>query len=73
MPVKRRVENKPSIKIEMGMSNSKDTGAKASALIQIRISGASPAARNLVAKTIGRAVQTACQKLTEIPIPRSLH
>ena len=69
MPTGKPGEGKPSIKVDMRMTNSSETGEEASAVIEIRISGSSAADR--VAKAIGRAVQTACQNLAELP--RSLH
>ena len=71
MPTGKPGEGKPSIKVDMRMTNSSETGEEASAVIEIRISGSSAAARDRVAKAIGRAVQTACQNLAELP--RSLH
>ena len=67
MPVKKPIESKPSIKIEMNVANSPDVGEKGSAVVQIKISGSSAAARDRVAKAISEAVRAACQNLVQPP------
>ena len=67
MPVKKPIESKPSIKVEMNVANSPDVGEKGSAVVQIKISGSSAAARDRVAKAISEAVRAACQNLAQPP------
>jgi hypothetical protein len=67
MPVRKPVENKPSIKVELSIANSPDSGEEASAVIQIKVSGSSAAARDRVAKAISQAVQAACENLAQPP------
>jgi len=59
--------NKPSIKVEMTVANSPEAGEKASAIIQIKVSGSSAAARERVAKAISQAVRTACEDIAQMP------
>jgi len=70
MPVKKPVEGKPSIKVEMSLANS-PSGERDSAIIQIKISGSSATARDRVAKAISQAVRAACENLAQPP--KSLH
>jgi hypothetical protein len=68
MPIKKPSE-KPTIKVEMDVADSRDAGG--SAVIQIKISGSSPVARDRVTKAIGQAVRAACQNLAQPP--KNLH
>jgi hypothetical protein len=65
MPVKKPIESKPSIKVEMNVANSPDVGEKGSAVVQIKISGSPAAASDRVAKAISEAVRAACQNLAQ--------